>query len=161
MDELELDLNEDQTITNGAQARIKDLSSKVKNTADERDQAKAAAEASETARIAAEKERDFYANLSIHTNKFPNASEHIEEIKEKVMGGYSTEDAIVSVLNAKGALMPQQEETVISGPIAGGSAPTQLDTGSLTSNMTQEERRTKLMEADGRGELVEAIRNIR
>lgn len=73
-EELELDLTEDEPI-NKTEERIKNLSSKAKTFAEERDQARAAAEAAEAARVAAEKERDFFASFSDQAAKYPAASE--------------------------------------------------------------------------------------
>lgn len=139
--------------TNKTQDRIRNLSSKVKTTADERDQAKAAAEAADTARLAAEKERDFYASFSDQTSKYASASEHKDEIKEKVLAGYSVEDATVAVLNKAGKLVPQAAPP--PAPAAGGSAPTILpEGGSKTlADMSKEERKEELLKAIERGDI--------
>lgn len=159
-DEFELDLNEDENI-NRTEQRIKDLSSKAKTFAQERDDAKAAAEAAEARAASLEKEKEFYASFSTNIAKYPGAAEHTDAIKEKVLAGYSVEDATVSVLNAEGKLMPQaQIETYTAPePAAGGSATTPPLAGPSTeaSGMTQEERRAALLEADKRGELAQIL----
>lgn len=159
MDELELDLNDGQNI-NKSEERFTKLSSKVRETAEERDAERKAREESDAKAQVLQKERDFYAALPTHLTKFPKASEHMDEIKEKVMAGYAPEDAILAVLNAKNELMPQGPEPISVGPIAGGSVPNNLSETPV-SGMTQDERRAKLIEADSKGELVEAIRAIR
>ena len=160
MDE-ELDLTLDNENINKTEERIKNLSSKVKEKAQETENERALRAEAETRATTAEKERDFFQSFSSHSAKYPQASEHIDAIKEKVMAGYAPEDAILSVLNTEGKLMGNSEP-VSYGPIAGGSAQTQLVGGSKsTSEMTRQEMRAKLLEADGRGELAEAIRNIR
>lgn len=161
--ELDLDLN-DEPVVNKTEERIKNLSSKAKTFATERDEAKAAAEAAQARAEAAEKERDFFANFSKESVKYPAASEHMDAIKEKVMAGYSVEDATVSVLNAEGKLTPQaQEVPADTGTALGGSATTPPLSGESkpVGEMTQEERRAALIEADRRGELRPIIQGMR
>jgi len=161
MDELELDLNEDPNL-NRTEERIKNLSSKAKEAYSERDEAKAKADEAEAARLSAEKERDFYQSFSTHAAKFPQATEHMDAIKEKVMAGYAPEDAIVSVLNTEGKLSPQEAVQAPVGQAAGGSAATNVAVGDRPAGeMSREEMRQALLEADSRGELADAIRNIR
>ncbi len=153
-DELELDLSEDQNI-NKTQERITNLSSKVKKTAEERDAARQAQEESEAARLAAEKERDFYASFSDSASKYPAAAEFKDAIKEKVLSGYSVEDATVAVLNANNKLMPTVEQAPDPGPAAGGSAANAIAdiAAKSVAEMTQDERRTLLVEAEKRGDI--------
>lgn len=161
MDELELDLTEDPNI-NRTEERIKNLSSKVREKAQEAETLAKEKEEADTARINAEKERDFYQSFSTHAARFPQATEHMDAIKEKVMSGYSPEDAIVSVLNAEGKLTSQEPVQAPAGPAAGGSAATNVAIGDRPINdMSREEMRAALLEADSRGELADAIRNIR
>lgn len=160
--ELDLDLEEDPNI-NRTENRIKNLSSKVKETATERDQAKTAAEAAEARADAAEKKAEFLDAFTGLSGKYPNATEHREAIQEKVLAGYSVEDATVSVLNAEGKLMPQAETAPDMGSPLGGSATTPPISGEPrpTSDMTREEKRAALLEADKSGELADALRNFR
>lgn len=161
-EDLELDLDLEDPNINRTEERIKKLSSTVRTVATERDEANAKAETEATARLAAEKERDFYASFSTNTSKFPAASEHIDAIKEKVLAGYSVEDATVSVLNAEGKLMPQAEiaPNVDSG-IGGSAATPSLNTADKpVGEMSREEKRTALLEADKRGEVAEALRSF-
>lgn len=161
MDELELDLEGSEDI-NKTQTRITNLSSKVRDTAKERDDANAKAQAEAQARLAAEKERDFFKGFSAISEKYPGASEFQDQILEKVNAGYSQEDAAVSVLNANGRLQPQASQEA-QRPITsagGGSAATVLpDTDSKpVSEMTQAERREALLAPDRQAELESILR---
>jgi hypothetical protein len=157
-EDFELDLTEDPNI-NKTEERIKNLSSKVKDTAAERDAAKAATEAAEAARASAEKERDFYAGFADNVGKYPQASEHKDAIKEKVLQGYSVDDAIVSVLNKEG-LLNAQSGPVSYGPVAGGSASTPIPGPKGPTDMSQEDRRAALLEMDKTGELAQALKSF-
>lgn len=152
-DNLDLDLDNDQ-ITRDTK-RIQSLSSKVAEASKERDDAtaKAAAEADRASSL--EKERDFYASFSQNVTKYPAASEYQDKIKEKVLAGYSQEDAIVSVLNAEGKFSPTAPAPAAPAPAAGGSAPIALPTEGSKSpaEMSRDERRNALMEAEKRGDI--------
>lgn len=157
-DTLELDLSEE--VPNRTEERIKNLSSKVREKATEAAEAQKKAEEAETARLAAEKERDFYASFSTSTAKFPAASEHMDAIKEKVLSGYSVEDATVAVLNAEGKLVPQEATPApVESPLGGSAATPSLDVPS-SQELSLEEKRAKLMEADQRGEIQDALRAL-
>lgn len=157
-EELELDLGESEDI-NKTEVRIKNLSSKVRETSTERDEANAKAQAEEAARLAAEKERDFYKGFSVISEKYPGAAEYQDAILEKVNLGYSQEDAALSVLNANGKLQPI---SAAATPITagGGSAATVLpDSGSKSvAEMSQAERREALMSPEIQGELEAILR---
>lgn len=156
-EELELEL-EDSNI-NKTEERIKNLSTKVRDTASERDEAKAKADTEAQARLAAEKERDFFKNLSTLTGKFPAASEFSNDIWDKVKAGYSEEDAAVAVLNAKGKLMPQTIESAPLESAGGGSAVVNLPNGEPSlETMTREEKRQALMDIEKEGELTKILR---
>lgn len=160
MDELELDLEGSEDI-NKTELRIKNLSTKVRDTATERDEAKANAETEVQGRIAAEKERDFFKGFSAISEKYPGASEFQDAILEKVNAGYSQEDAAVSVLNANGKLQPQQQQDIRPiGSAGGGSAATVLSdtTSKPVSEMTQAERREALLDPDRQAELESILR---
>ena len=122
------------------------LSEKVKETATERDTAVAAREE-------AEKERDFYKNLSKLSSKYPNATDFEDKILEKVKKGYDIDDATVAVLSKAGKLntmQPRQEREMV----AGGSATTNPSQGSKgIKEMTQTERLQALREAESRGDI--------
>lgn len=157
-DELELDLElEDQNINNNrSEERIRNLSSKARTFAEERDAAKAAFDTAEAEKATLQKERDFFESFSDTASKFPGASEHKDAIKEKVLAGYSVEDATVSVLNAEGKLTPSVEKAPEPQAVAGGSAPTALPQagGNKTlGEMSREEKRTEVMGAIARGDI--------
>lgn len=154
-DELEIDLNKvDENITNRnkVEERITDLSSKVKTTSQERDAANAKAQEAEAKVAAAEKERDFYASLGDTMAKYPAAGEFKDQIKAKVLAGYSVDDATVSVLAKEGKLTtpPVPRENP-----AGGSAVVNAPAGGQKSigEMTNAERRQALVEAEARGDI--------
>ena len=152
-DELNLDLGNEELTRKDK--RIESLSSKVKETSTERDAANAKAETEAASRLVAEKERDFYASFSDTVTKFPAASEFKDKIREKVMAGYSAEDATVSVLNAEGKLTPAAPVIEVAPPAGGGSAVNQLpSTGTKSvSEMSREEKRQQLVEAEKRGDI--------
>ena|SRR3990167_3258408 len=147
--------DENGNIINPVEERIKSLSSKVKTASEERDAAKTAQEAAEVAKQSAEKERDFYASFADSVTKYPAASEFRDKIKDKVLAGYSPEDATVSVLNAEGKLTPTVEPAPVAAPAAGGSAVNQLPdfSNKTAAEMTQVERRAALVEAEKRGDI--------
>lgn len=117
--------------------RIKQLSDKVETASKERDTEKASREA-------AERERDFYKGYSEVVSTHPAAKDHQDEIKAKVLTGYTIQDATFAVLGAAGKLggttpAPQPQ-------VAGGSAATtvQQPTDKSPKEMTQAERRAQL-----------------
>lgn len=161
MDELNLELD---NIEGQAEQKLKvknrfeQLSEKVILTSKERDELSKAKGALETENKSISQERDFYKDFSANVSKYPQASEYQDKILEKVKAGYSTEDAMVSVLNKEGKLtaptgVPTQPPT--RAQIEGGSAPTNIPTS--TEPKTLDEKRKALMEADERGELSQAL----
>lgn len=150
--DLDLDLDEGSEINNRAEKRLKDLSEKVRITAKERDEIAQAKKELEQQKAIAEKERDFFASFSDSVGKYPNASEYKDNIKEKVLAGYTVEDATVAVLAREGKL--QMTQPVIEKPSpAGGSATTGLVSEKKVHEMSREEKLAALMEAEKRGEL--------
>lgn len=157
-EELDLDLDElDKDISNRnkVEERIKDLSSKVKLTSQERDEFSKAKEQAENERADALKERDFYASFSDMTSQYPQAKDFKDKIKEKVMGGYSVEDATVAVLNKEGKLVKTEPPKEPPPTAAGGSATTSPPAGGqkAISDMTREEKRQALIDAEARGDI--------
>lgn len=132
--------------------RIKDLSGKVKLTAEERDEQKRLLQEEQGKNAETAIERDFYKGFSASTAKYPAANEFQDEILSKVKSGYSVEDATVSVLNSKGKLMP---ETVERQAVSGGSAPIVINGGGTKTQfeMNQAERRAALIEAESKGDI--------
>lgn len=158
--ELDLDLEEEPNI-NRSEQRIKNLSSKVKEQAQETATEREAREKAETRADAAEKKAEFLESFAGVAAKFPNASEYREAIQEKVLSGYSVEDATVAVLNTEGKLLPQDQTTEAESALGGSaSMPPLGGEQKSTNDMTLDEKRAKLMEADQRGELAEALRGF-
>lgn len=124
--------------TNPSQERIRELSDKVELTAKERDEAKSLNET-------VTRERDFFKGFSEVVATHQAAKDHQEEIKEKVLKGYTVEDATLAVLGKAGKLGQVQTQTTVETP-AGGSAATNVtqNTQKTPSEMTQAERRAIL-----------------
>jgi hypothetical protein len=140
--------------------RFQQLSEKVILTSKEKEEAQALAKQESDARLNAEKERDFYKDFSNNVTKYPNASEYQDQILEKVKSGYSTEDAMVSVLAKEGKLNASYEQPVHqpSGQVEGGSAPTSFEGGRSLADMKPEDKLSALTELDRNGDLANALR---
>ncbi len=123
--------------TSRSQERIKELSDKVELTAKDRDELKALNETTT-------RERDFYKGYADIVGTQPAAKDHQEEIKEKVLKGYSVQDATFAVLGAAGKL--GQPAAAPTPQVAGGSASTTITDVSKKSpsEMTQAEKRAQL-----------------
>ena len=134
--------------------RIIKLNSEKKEAEAKAAEAETARATAEAATAAATKERDFYASFTQSTAKYPGASEYTDKIKEKVLAGYTVEDATVSVLNSEGKLAVTAP-TVEVAPAAGGSAVNHLpDGGQKTLNeMTRDEKRAALMDEEKKGNI--------
>ncbi len=120
---------------NPTEDRIRQLSDKVEIASKERDESKSREEM-------ATRERDFYKGFSEVLSTNPLAKDHEAEIREKVLKGYSVQDATFAALGAAGKF---------SAPIAppspaGGSADTAMPSKSEkeVKDMTQVERRAEL-----------------
>jgi hypothetical protein len=122
---------------NRSEERIKQLSDKVELTSKERDELKTLNET--TAR-----ERDFYKGFSEVVGTHTAAKDHQEEIKEKVLKGYSVQDATFAVLGAAGKLGGSPQ--VATPQVAGGSASTTItqNVDKPIAEMSQVERRAQL-----------------
>lgn len=127
--------------------RFKDLSDKVKTTAEERDAEKLKAEKAEADKNAAKKDVEFYKNFNTTASKHPGATDYQDQIKEKVDAGYELEDATVSVLAREGKLT---NSSVQRDSPAGGSAATAMKSGGEKelSEMTRDEKRAALEEVE-------------
>ncbi len=147
-EDLNLGTDEGQEI-NKVEKRIKDLSEKVKLTAQERDEKDKLLKERDDKLTATEKERDFFKGFSNMASKYNAASEFQDKIKDKVMAGYDVEDATVAVLSREGRLNNQAPSPPQESP-AGGSATTNLKSGSekTIDEMTQAERRSALEQAE-------------
>jgi len=126
--------------------RVKNLADKAKIAEEEKNQALAEKEE-------LERERDFYQSFSEAVSIYPEAKDYQQEIKEKVMSGYTVEDATISMLAKEGKLGGQTVET--PSHTIGGSAstpPTNSENKSV-SEMSLNEKREALIEAEARGDL--------
>ena len=157
-EELNLDLSTEdqhQEDANRTEQRLRSLNSeKAKLTADKEELAKAK-ELAETERTAALKDVEFFKNFNTTASKYTGATDYQDKIREKVLAGYSMEDAMVSVLNSEGKFVPQAIPPLPKQSPVGGSATNTLKAGAEKSvaEMTQAERRIALMEAEARGEI--------
>ena len=155
-DQNELDLEQlDKEIEgeNRVEKRIKDLSEKVRLAAEERDAGKRKLEEESTRASGLQKEVEFLNSFGDQLSKHPDASPFRDKIKEKVLKGYSIEDATISTLASEGKLSPKE---VQMDNVAGGSAAVnQPITGvqKTVSEMSRDEKRAKLLEAEQRGDL--------
>src|SRR3990167_7001633 len=156
-DDIQEDIQEDVQLDDDVQQeskvekRIKQLSNKVKLTSNERDELAKAKKGLEAERDTAKKEVEFYSAFSDTTDKYPNAKEFKDKIKEKVLAGYSVEDAAVAVLAKEGKLASTQTN---DNP-AGGSAtnlPGQGEPKTL-KDMSLEEKRAEVIKAVDRGDI--------
>lgn len=127
-----------------AEERIKSLSEKVRLTSEERDEKNRLLEES-TKKIAdLEKENAFNTGFVDVIATHAAAKDHKDEIKAKVIAGYTVEDATFAVLGKAGKL-GQAPAPEVPNP-AGGSATNALPQGGVKpiSEMTQAERREQL-----------------
>lgn len=130
---------------NPTEKRIKDLSGKVATTARERDEALLKAEQ-------AAKAAQFAESFVDIVTANPAAKDFKDQIREKVMGGYTPQDAAFAVLGAAGKL--GQNMAPIAPP-TGGSAPTALNIPATKAigEMSRDELRNALLEAQKRGDI--------
>ena len=151
-EDIDLDTNDDVQSENKVEKRIKQLSNKVKLTSNERDEYAKLNKNLETERDTAKKEVEFYSSLSETTDKYPAAKEYKDKIKEKVLAGYTVEDATVSILAKEGKLGASQP--VVDNP-AGGSATNLPISGEPKplNDMSREEKRGEVLKAMDRGDI--------
>ena|SRR3990167_4963856 len=153
-DELDLEqLDNEIDKENRVEKRIKDLSEKVRLTAEERDAEKKKLEELTSNSANLQRERDFYASFSDVVSTNPAAKDHKEDILAKVKSGYTVEDATYAVLGKAGKL--NQPQPVVENPAGGAAAVNQSASGGEKpiSEMTREEKRNALLEAEKRGEI--------
>src|SRR3990167_10023319 len=130
-EELDLDLDtivEDQEHVK-QDKRIKDLSEKVRLTAEKRDESDKLRKERDEQLATANKEIDFFKNFSPLTSKYQAAGEFQDKIKEKVMAGYDVEDATVAVLAKEGKLTAPVVSLPPKENPAGGSATNAIKAG--------------------------------
>lgn len=147
-DELDSIINEPSE----AEKRIKQLSDKVKTSSEERDAERVARETAEAKAQEAERKAAFLEGFSDIIAENPAAKEFRADIEAKVMSGMTLEDAKFVVLGKAGKLGETPAEPVSP---AGGSAATALPSQGEKSvqEMTQDERRAALLEAEQRGDI--------
>lgn len=133
-------------------ARVHEMTSKIGKMSGELDTARAEKEAADTAKAEMERERDFYSGFADVLSQNPQAKDHKDEILGKVKSGYSVEDATFAVLGKAGKLGQPQVDTQ---PIAGGSATNTLSQpgSKQVSEMSRDDKRAALMEAEKRGDI--------
>lgn len=153
MDDLNLDeLEKDITNTNAVKDKFTDVLKHKKIAEDKLEiETKARTDAeSEVATL--KKETSFLNSFTDVTAKFPTASEYRDKIKEKVMSGYSVDDATISILVAEGKYTPPAQPRENA---AGGSAINQITQPQYKSpkEMTSSERWDALREAERRGDI--------
>ncbi len=132
-----------------AQKRITQLSDKVRTTAQERDEKDRLLKESTEKYATLEKENLFNSGFADVLGTHPAAKDHKDEIKAKVLAGYTPEDAAFAVLGKAGKLGGTPPAPPINP--AGGSAPiTPPQGGSKNpSEMSQAEKRAALEGAIG------------
>lgn len=151
--EFDLSENNSEEIINRKDKKIHSLSEKLGLTEKEKMEASSKAEAEAQARAEAEKERDFFKGFNTLSSKYQGASDHQEQIWEKVKGGYELEDATIAILAKEGKYTsPVQPEARIN--IAGGSASTGItDTIEKPLNQrSRDEMRGELLDLESKGE---------
>lgn len=133
--------------------RIKDLSEKVRLTAEERDAGKRQLEEYTSKTKELERERDFFSSFSDVVSTNPAAKDHKDDILAKVKSGYSVEDATYAVLGKLGKL--GQTQPAVESPVGGSAAVNQPITGAQksVSELSREEKRNALVEAEKRGDI--------
>lgn len=156
VDEVEDDINLDEnegSQENRVEKRIKTLSNKVKQTAQERDDEAKGRKKAEIERDSLKKEAEFTSSFS-ENQHFSVAKDHRDEIKKKVSAGYSVDDAIVSVLAKEGKLDAIKVAKPIANP-AGGSSPNMPMMGDQKDlkDMTLQEKRAAVVEEMNKGNI--------
>ena len=156
-EELDLDLStpEEERI-NKVEKRIKDLSEKVKLTATERDDLVKAKDLVEAEKQAALKDVDFYKNFSAISSKYQGANEYQDKIREKTALGLDVEEATLLVMTKEGKYIPPTLPVVEikkESPIGGSAVNTFKPGEKSVAEMSLEEKRAQLVEAEKRGDI--------
>lgn len=136
-----------------AEKRIKQLSEKVRLTSEERDERDKFIKEKDVKISELERENSFNSGFSDILGTHQAAKDHKDEIKAKVLAGYSVEDATYAVLGKAGKLGGSSQQFVPSP--TGGSASTSLPSGGEKSikDMSPAERRQALVDAEKRGDI--------
>jgi len=142
---------------NKVEKRIKDLSEKVKLTAEDRDEKQRLYEEQRVENETLRKERDFLNSFGDQVAKFSEAANFRDQIKERVLKGYTVEDATAAVLVAQGKYVAPTvppQPTITPEAYAGGSSATLQASGDKPlSEMTREEKRAMLLQAENRSDI--------
>lgn len=148
-EDVQLD-EQDNIQENKVEKRIKTLSNKVKQTAQERDNETKARQKAEKERDALKLESEFSSSFS-ESPHYSVAKDYKDEIRKKVSSGYVLEDAIVSTLAKEGKLDSIKK---FENP-AGGSATNLPSTGNQKSlkDMSREEKRVEVLKAMDKGDI--------
>ena len=155
-EELDLEqLDNEIESTNKVEKRIKDLSEKVRLTSEERDAVKAKVLEESNRASSLQKEVEFLNSFGDQLSKHPEASSYKDKIKEKVLKGYSVEDATISTLASEGKLTASQPTVQIDNVAGGSASVNQPVTGGqkTVAQMNRDEKRQALLDAEGRGEI--------
>ena len=149
-EDVQLDEQDDVQQESKVEKRIKQLSNKVKLTSKERDELVKANEKLKVERDTLKKDSEFNSSFAENPH-FQVAKDYKDEIKKKVSGGYSVDDAIVSVLAKEGKIDAIKS---IENP-AGGSATNLPMSGEpkALNDMSREEKRTEVEKAIERGDI--------
>lgn len=127
-----------------AQKRIKQLSEKVRLTSEERDEKDKVLKETNDKLATLEKENAFNSSFLDILGTLPAAKDHKDEIKAKVLAGYSPEDAAFAVLGKAGQLGNTPAPAPASP--AGGSASNTIsgNADKPVGEMTLAEKRAEL-----------------
>lgn len=132
-----------------SQQRINQLSEKVELTSKERDELKGLVGQRDSEIATLKKENEFNSGFADMLGAHPLAKDHKDDIKAKVLAGYSVEDATFAVLGKVGKLGTQD----VSQPqVAGGSATTPItssQTEKTVAEMSLAEKREALLKQLG------------
>lgn len=125
---------------------------RMSNLATGKAEAEKRAQEAEAKVQSSQKEVEFYSSFSDSLGQYPQASAYKDTIREKVMAGYTVEDATISVLAKEGKLT--QSDPVRQSP-AGGSASNQIQQGGAKSigDMTRDEKRQAILDAEKKGDI--------
>lgn len=137
-----------------AQKRITQLSEKVRLTSEERDEQKRLLGERDVKIAELERENTFNSGFMDVLGSHPAAKDHKDEIKEKVLAGYTPEDATYAVLGKVGKLgAPKAPDSV--SPAGGSAAISVPQSGGIKAphEMNKEELRTAVLAAQDRGDI--------
>ncbi len=129
------------------------LVNRVKNLADRTKTAEKENEKLTLEREEMERERDFFKSFSDSVAQYPEAKGYEDAIKEKVMSGYSVEDATITVLAKEGKFGDVELETPTNTIGGSASTPPSASGEKSLKEMTRDEKREALVDAEARGDL--------